>query len=200
MTFFLPCGFTQSLQLAALASGNFMTGAMIMFIFALGTLPSLLGISIISSTATGNFSRLFLRFTGALVLLLALWNLNSGLSLMGVDASSFATPTTVETVGNDPNVTIDANGRQILYLHVTRGGYQPSSFTIQAGKETWVYAKGEGAYGCETMLTTAPEYATPIQVKEGDNWLGPIKNPTQSFLLTCSMGMVRSKVNVVGAS
>ena len=40
MTFFLPCGFTQSLQLVALASGSFVTGAFTMFIFALGTLPS----------------------------------------------------------------------------------------------------------------------------------------------------------------
>ncbi|MCR4281043.1 MAG: sulfite exporter TauE/SafE family protein, partial [Candidatus Kaiserbacteria bacterium] len=40
-TFFLPCGFTQSMQLYALTTGNFMTGALTMFVFALGTLPVL---------------------------------------------------------------------------------------------------------------------------------------------------------------
>lgn len=198
-TFFLPCGFTQSLQLVALASGNFATGAMVMFTFALGTLPALLGISALSSATGGTGSRLFLRFAGTLVFVLALWNLNSGLRLMGVDASNFANPSPVTTAGTDPNVTIDNQGRQILYLQVNSRGYQPSSFTIQAGKETWIYAKGEGSYGCESMLTV-PTYNLDIHVQEGDNWIGPIKNPTKSFLLTCSMGMYTSIVNVVGAS
>ncbi len=29
-TFFLPCGFTQSMQIAALSSGSFLTGGLIM--------------------------------------------------------------------------------------------------------------------------------------------------------------------------
>ena len=44
LTFFLPCGFTQALQLYALASGDFLTGALTMLAFALGTLPALLSL------------------------------------------------------------------------------------------------------------------------------------------------------------
>jgi len=40
-TFFLPCGFTQSMQLYALTSGSWIIGAQVMFFFALGTLPVL---------------------------------------------------------------------------------------------------------------------------------------------------------------
>lgn len=40
-TFFLPCGFTQSMQVAALSSGSFASGLAIMLAFALGTLPML---------------------------------------------------------------------------------------------------------------------------------------------------------------
>ena len=40
-TFVLPCGFTQSMQLYALSTGNFLTGATLMLAFALGTLPVL---------------------------------------------------------------------------------------------------------------------------------------------------------------
>lgn len=83
LTFFLPCGFTQSLQFAALASGNISTGALMMGIFSLGTLPSLIGLSAVSSAATGTFGRLFLRFSGTLVLILALYNLRNGLALAG---------------------------------------------------------------------------------------------------------------------
>ncbi len=83
LTFFLPCGFTQSLQFAALASGSVVTGALMMGVFSLGTLPSLLGLSAVSSAATGTFGRLFLRFSGTLVFVLALYNLRNGLALAG---------------------------------------------------------------------------------------------------------------------
>src|SRR3989344_3284332 len=40
-TFFLPCGFTQSMQIYTLSTGSFLTGALTMFTFPLGTLPVL---------------------------------------------------------------------------------------------------------------------------------------------------------------
>lgn len=115
MTFFLPCGFTQSLQLVALASGNFVTGALTMFTFALGTLPSLLGLSAISSTATGTTSRLFLRFSGALVLMLAIFNLNSGFALTGFNLDSVLNSPPA-AVGSAPAVT---GGVQEVAMKVT---------------------------------------------------------------------------------
>jgi sulfite exporter TauE/SafE len=44
-TFFLPCGFTQALQLYVLAKGSFTAGALTMLAFSLGTLPALLSLS-----------------------------------------------------------------------------------------------------------------------------------------------------------
>ena len=44
-TFFLPCGFTQSMQVVAISSGSFISGMLIMLSFALGTLPVLLLLS-----------------------------------------------------------------------------------------------------------------------------------------------------------
>ncbi|MGE4443691.1 MAG: sulfite exporter TauE/SafE family protein [Candidatus Altimarinota bacterium] len=41
LTFFLPCGFTQSMQVYAASSGSFLSGALIMGAFALGTMPVL---------------------------------------------------------------------------------------------------------------------------------------------------------------
>src|SRR5262245_47016393 len=53
-TFFLPCGFTQALQLYVLAKGSFAVGALTMLAFSLGTLPALLSLSALSSLATGG--------------------------------------------------------------------------------------------------------------------------------------------------
>jgi sulfite exporter TauE/SafE/copper chaperone CopZ len=56
-TFFLPCGFTQALQLYVLAKGDMLTGALTMLAFSLGTLPALMSLSAISSFAKGAFQR-----------------------------------------------------------------------------------------------------------------------------------------------
>ncbi len=45
VTFFLPCGFTQSMQVYTLTTGSFVAGALTMLSFALGTLPVLLALS-----------------------------------------------------------------------------------------------------------------------------------------------------------
>jgi len=199
LTFFLPCGFTQSLQLIALASGSFLTGATAMFVFALGTLPALLGISAISSTAKGAFSRIFLRFSGVLVFILALWNLNGGLMLTGVDAASFlpgSDSSTVAYAGNDPAVTESQDGTQYINMRV-RNGYQPNFFTIKAGKPTILKATADHGNGGCTSILTVPVFGLTKFLRPGENELGPFM-PTQDFLITCGMGMVRANVRVAG--
>jgi sulfite exporter TauE/SafE/copper chaperone CopZ len=79
-TFFLPCGFTQSMQVNAMASGNIITGAVIMLTFALGTLPvlSLISFSSFKLSASGK-SGIFFKTAGFLVLFFALFNFLSAL-------------------------------------------------------------------------------------------------------------------------
>ncbi|MDR2416217.1 MAG: sulfite exporter TauE/SafE family protein [Candidatus Peribacteria bacterium] len=39
MTFFVPCGFTFAMQLYAMQTGSFLSGGVVMLLFAVGTLP-----------------------------------------------------------------------------------------------------------------------------------------------------------------
>lgn len=85
VTFFLPCGFTQSMQLYALTTGNFLSGALVMFVFSLGTLPVLALISFASVKLSKTLqSSLFFKVAGILVLFFAIFNLLSSLVLLGV--------------------------------------------------------------------------------------------------------------------
>lgn len=81
LTFFLPCGFTQALQLYVLGKASFTVGALTMLAFALGTLPALISLSAISSFARGSFQKHFMRFAGATVVLLGLTNIQAGFVL-----------------------------------------------------------------------------------------------------------------------
>lgn len=84
-TFFLPCGFTQSMQIYTLSSGSFFGGALTMFSFALGTLPVLALISF-SSFSIKNSSKagIFFKTAGLIVILFALFNLINSLVVIGL--------------------------------------------------------------------------------------------------------------------
>ncbi|MDQ5889673.1 MAG: hypothetical protein QG609_166 [Patescibacteria group bacterium] len=84
-TFFLPCGFTQSMQVSALSSGSFVSGMLIMFAFALGTLPMLLLLSFGSASfAHGKHAPLFFKSAGVVVIGLGLFSLLAGLAGLGI--------------------------------------------------------------------------------------------------------------------
>ncbi len=166
-----------------------------MGMFSLGTLPALLGISFASSFAEGRAGQLFIRFSGAVVVVLGLLNIQSGLTLTGFDIDSLR-PSLHASAPTDPNVTINDKGQQIVSLLIANSGYVPAQVTIDSGRETWIYATAKvPPSGCATMLT-APAFniSTPISV--GGNWLGPIKDPTNDFVVACSMGMLKTSVHV----
>jgi sulfite exporter TauE/SafE/copper chaperone CopZ len=83
-TFFLPCGFTQSMQVAALSGGSFLSGMFLMFAFALGTLPILALLSFGSiSFAHSKHAPLFFKSAGIVIIGLGSFSLISGLIGMG---------------------------------------------------------------------------------------------------------------------
>ena len=85
VTFFLPCGFTQSMQIYTLSTGDFLTGAMTMFTFALGTLPVLAMVSFSSLSMKNNSkSGIFFKTAGFIVIIFALFNIINSLVVIGL--------------------------------------------------------------------------------------------------------------------
>jgi sulfite exporter TauE/SafE/copper chaperone CopZ len=84
-TFFLPCGFTQSMQIYALSTGTFLTGAFTMLAFALGTLP-VLGLVSFSSLSIKDSAHagVFFKSAGLIVIAFALFNILNSLVAAGM--------------------------------------------------------------------------------------------------------------------
>ncbi len=84
-TFFLPCGFTQSMQLYTLTTGSFWTGAFTMSAFALGTLPVLALLSF-GSLAIRKYARsgIFFKAAGLVVIFFGLFTLINSLVAAGI--------------------------------------------------------------------------------------------------------------------
>lgn len=201
-TFFLPCGFTQAMQLYAMTTGSFEKGALIMLIFALGTMPTLLGVGLLSTFTKGASYRYFLKFAGALVLFLGVFNLNNGLTLVGMSPGDLATSLSrsskqgAELVATqDPNVIFDGQ-KQIVSMRVHANRYAPNTFTVKKGIPVEWHIEGVGVQGCTSALRM-PEYRIAKQVKPGLNIVEFTPDETGTFGFHCSMGMYKGRFTVV---
>jgi len=84
-TFFLPCGFTQAMQIYTLSTGSFLSGGLTMLAFALGTLPVLALISFSSfSIKQSAKAGIFFKTAGIIVIMFALLNIFNSLAAVGV--------------------------------------------------------------------------------------------------------------------
>lgn len=202
-TFFLPCGFTQSLQLYAMTTGSFEKGALVMLVFALGTMPALLGIGALSTFTKGTPYRLFLKFAGAFVLILGAFNMNNGLTLAGFSPETF-TANLFQTRGSaavsaagleDPNVTFDGT-RQIVSMQVYASRYVPNSFTIRQGVPVEWHVNGIETGGCSGIITV-PKYNIVSYIKPGPNIIKFTPKETGTVAFHCSMAMFKGKFHVV---
>lgn len=85
VTFFLPCGFTQSMQIYTLTTGNFLKGGLTMLAFALGTLPVL---ALLSFSSLGIHKKaqsgVFFKTAGLIVIFFAIFNLINTLAGAGI--------------------------------------------------------------------------------------------------------------------
>lgn len=195
LTFFLPCGFTQAMQLYAISTGNFWSGALIMAAFALGTAPGLLGIGGLSSILKGTFAKKFFKFAGLLVLILAIINISNGLNLTGwksIFAKSLDSTTTVPS--NDPNVKIE-DGFQVVRMNQLAGAYKPNKFTVRQGIPVkWII--NSKADTCAASITI-PKLKIKKYLEPGENIIEFTPNDLGDLRFSCLMGMYTGKFIVV---
>ena len=89
-TFFLPCGFTQSMQVYALSTGDFLKGGLTMLAFALGTFPALAVFSFSGvGLAEGRNKGIFFKTAGIVVIMFAIFNILNSLVAIGAIKSIF---------------------------------------------------------------------------------------------------------------
>lgn len=196
-TFFLPCGFTQALQLYVLSQGDFLTGALTMLFFSLGTLPSLISLGLVSSFVKGVIQKYFIKFAGVLVLILGFVNINNGLVLTGNNfslAEIFSDDGTVST--EDPNVKL-VDGKQLVEMKVVGLSYDPDSFTIKKNIPVEWKIDGSRAQGCSQVMLIPDlgisEYLSP----RGITTIDFTAEKAGRLRFMCGMGMIFGKFNVV---
>ncbi len=194
LTFFLPCGFTQALQLYVLAKGEVLTGAVTMLAFAIGTLPALLSLSAVSSFATGALQSHFLKFAGAALILLGAINIQSGLVLTGIGGNPAQRPQASaalqQTATGEP---------QRISMKVVGLDYQPNQFSVKQGVPVQWWIDGSEADGCGRVLL-APQLGIEKLLSANSTTLITFTpDRPGDYAFNCGMGMMTpgSKITVL---
>lgn len=194
LTFFLPCGFTQAMQLFAISSGNPATGALTMGIFALGTAPGLLGIGGLTSVVKGTITKPFFKFVGLVVISLALFNVLNGFNLAGINVNAFINQA-APTQTNDQSIILE-NGVQIVRMDQTSSGYFPNSFTIKKGIPVKWIITSKSAFSCAASIFSS-KLGIRKFLEEGENVIEFTPTEIGNINFSCSMGMYRGMFNVI---
>lgn len=191
LTFFLPCGFTQAMQLYAISTGSFVQGALIMSLFALGTAPGLLGVGGLSSAFKGSKAKLFFATAGLAVILLGVYNISN--------ASRIVFPSN-DTVASSSSSSNNQSGDVQVINTVYRAGsdISPKQFTVKVGQPVkfLVDVKDNGS-GCMSTIMVPGLYNKPLFLEAGTQ-LSMEFTPSKkgSYPITCAMGVKRGVLNV----
>ncbi len=189
LTFFLPCGFTQAMQLYAISTGDFASGAIVMGAFALGTAPALLGIGGLSSIMKGTVARIFYAVIGILVIAFGVYNIQSAMVVLSVSSG-----------GKEINYTpmsqkTDTRTVQVIKMTQSASGYSPKTLRVQAGVPVRWIITSESSFTCASSIVV-PSLGIRTNLKKGENVIEFIPTEKGSIPYSCSMGMYRGTILV----
>ena len=189
-TFFLPCGFTQSMQLYTLSTGSFFAGALTMLVFALGTLPVLALMSFSSlSIKDGPKASLFFKTAGIIVIMFASFNMLSAFDAVGLGFGSRISSDASDSraSGSADNVSI-VDGVQVIEIQA-RGGYSPRKSVAQAGIPTVIRFNTAGTFDCSASVRIPSLDVSRVLPQSGATDIEIGVQATSTLEGTCGMGM-----------
>ncbi|MBI2633038.1 MAG: sulfite exporter TauE/SafE family protein [Parcubacteria group bacterium] len=191
-TFFLPCGFTQALQLYALARGSAVTGALVMFVFSLGTLPALVSLGAFSSFIKDSLQRYFLKFSGAIVILVGIVTIQNGFALSGIRFDFIGQFIGKHQLLASTEQTVSGamrDGTQVIDMTINGLDYFPSRFTVLQGVPVEWRIDGRSAQGCAQVVTIPSLGITEYIPKNTVKVIRFTARETGEIPFFCPMGM-----------
>jgi sulfite exporter TauE/SafE/copper chaperone CopZ len=190
----MPCGPLQAMQLYALYTGSPLGGAAAMFIFSLGTVPLMFGLGAFGSMMSRRFAGRVMKAGAALVIVMGVVMVNSGVALSGIGSPAAAPPVTAETPAP---ASVASGAVQEVQSSLTRyGRYQP--ITVKAGIPVrWTIHADPGTIsGCNNAMVI-PAFNMRQRLNVGDNVIEFTPTKPGVYPYSCWMGMIRSSITVV---
>lgn len=195
----IACGPLLAVYILAAGTGSAIEGAKLLFIFGVGTLPVMLGFGYFLSFLSGKATHNILKFSGALVIVLGLIMLNTGLALTGsgYDYKTLKSSLTQYSGSNNQdgtqniagNIAVQKDGYQEIRMDVTRYGWEPDTFVLKKGVPVKWIINGKEITGCNRAIQV-PKYGLEFDIKQGEQIIEFTPTESSTVPWSCWMGMI----------
>lgn len=197
LTILIPCGTTQAMEIAAIATGKPLAAASILLAFTLGTAPLFLIIGVLAK-GTAFFQSRLRWVAAALVVGLGLYTLNGVLIMVDSPLTLQRQATAFNKVflgGSNSNETEVAETDQVI--NVLSNGYNPDTVTVSAGQPVRLRLKTGGIYGCTSVFRIPKLKIEKSLPATGETIVtATFQNPGQ-YTFSCGMGMYSGTINAI---
>jgi len=190
-TFFLPCGFTQAVQLYAFSTGSPWAAGAIMATFAIGTAPALLALAGAPTLFKGTRKVTILRALGVVVVGFAVINATAALRLAGVDFTAGA-PAAQSVSSNVIFTPTD----QTINSTQDAGGYHPGDTVVYAGRPSHWVMTSTSPFSCAASINSQ-DLGVQGVLAEGRNVIELPALSAGTYRYSCSMGMYSGQIVVI---
>jgi len=199
LTVLMPCGITQATMAVAIASGNPLMGAAIMFAFVLGTSPIFFALG--ASIAELLKRKAFAYVAAFVVFLFAVLSINGGMALRG---SLYTFQNLYRVAAMRPEELANIHGRiagvtsgiQEVTMNVTDGGYEASATNLRVGVPVRLTLVTNNTKGCTRAFTIPDINLTETLEETGREVVEFTPTKTGRLAYTCGMGMYTGSFTV----
>lgn len=196
LTVFIPCGTTQAMMALSIASGSSVFGALILFTFVLGTSPLFFILGYFAAKSGGVLHKNFTRVAAAVIILLALYNLDGVLTLSG-SKYTFGNVFKSITLGNSSEEKAQVI-TDTTVIEINSRGYAPAVLQVKKGETVNITIKNTDGYGCQQAFVIPSinfQQVIPPGSEQKVTFTAPDTLGDVPFM--CSMGMYRGVIKVV---
>ncbi len=188
----IACGPLQAIYIMAAGTGSMVEGAKLLFVFALGTLPVMIGFGYFAGFVSGKLTQKILKLSGAVVILLGLIMLNNGLVLTGSGydfGSMIGRVSAADSTSGSAQSTTLEDGYQVIRMNVTRYGWEPDKFVLKTGVPVRWIIDGKEITSCNDAIQV-PAYSLKFDILEGDQTITFTPDKAGTIRWSCWMGMI----------
>lgn len=185
LTVCIPCGTTQAMMALAVSSADPVLGAIILFIFTLGTIPLFFLFGFFISTLTGKLGNIFIKITAILIILFALYTMYNALLILFEYNKEITLITTKNKVYNNKKVFEST-------IYIKPDGYSPENVILPKNSNIQLIVINKDTNTCAQSFTI-PSLNIQKVISPGSREVFKFKTPNKDITVgfMCSMGMYR---------
>jgi len=215
LTVFMPCGVTQAMMAAAIATADPIQAAVLMAAFTLGTSPVFFAVMYFSFQLGAKLERYFMKFVAIVLLVFALITIDGGITLAGsplsitrmvnnlTNKNEADTSLSPEFSSVPAGAALDETSEDSAVLEngititVKNNGYYPNAVHVKAGMPIQLTLVSENVNSCARAFVIPTLRIQKLLDVTGEVVLEiPAQEEGTRIPFSCSMGMYTGSIIV----